>query len=290
MLCQEARSILGSSNISHAQRQAAWAHLLACPDCRAYMEKHQVEGEPTPIDQSTDDCMEAEMLLTHFVEAELAGENVVEKFPNIWQHLQECEAGCRFEYELLRALIEAEPEPLPPPATPITERLPFLQPSALAAPWSVQRLVSQTRQKLSLFVNVSAHSLGQALRPLRPTLAQTRSMPPKPALPLQDQQLFLETLPEYGNLLIVGALSMRSAADDTCQLKLTLASQLQPELVEGIRVVLSIPTLAPLAATTPASGEIYFDNLPLKAVQGAARAEDGGGLSLELILPLLPED
>lgn len=289
MLCQEARSLLRSDNISHAQRQAAWAHLLACSDCRAHMEKLEVDGEPTPVDRFTNDCMEAEMLLTHYVEAELAGENVAEKFPAIWQHLQECEAGCRFEYELLRALIEAEPEPLPPPTTPITERLPFLQPSASAAPWNVQRLVSKTRRKLSLFVNVSAHSLGQALRPLRPNLAETRSMPLKPALPQHDQQLFIETLPDYGNLLIVGSLSMRSAADDTCQVKLALASQRQPELVEGIRVVLSIPTLPPLAATTPASGEIHFDNLPLKAVQRAARAEDGGGLSLELILPLLPE-
>ena len=54
-------------------------------------------------------CSECFDLVSHFVEVELSGENVVAKMPQLKQHLDQC-AACQQEYETLRDLERLENE------------------------------------------------------------------------------------------------------------------------------------------------------------------------------------
>ena len=59
-------------------------------------------------------CTECFDLVSHFVEVEISGGNVVAELPQVKQHLDQCRA-CREEYEILRNLRRLEEEgDLPP--------------------------------------------------------------------------------------------------------------------------------------------------------------------------------
>jgi hypothetical protein len=76
------------------------------------MQKHRFERWLHNIFDTQDDeisCSECFDGVSHFVELELAGADVVAEMPQLKQHLDQCPA-CREEYETLRDLARLENE------------------------------------------------------------------------------------------------------------------------------------------------------------------------------------
>lgn len=55
------------------------------------------------VEIGCDECFEQ---LDRFVDLKIAGENVEEALPLVWQHLERCN-DCREEFELLLSMLEA---------------------------------------------------------------------------------------------------------------------------------------------------------------------------------------
>ena len=71
-------------------------------------------------------CEEHQLLLSVCVEAELRGENIAERFPDLWQHLLICDACGSIYADLLEVTILEEAGQLPAPTTIPTPDLSFL--------------------------------------------------------------------------------------------------------------------------------------------------------------------
>jgi hypothetical protein len=119
-------------------------------------------------------CGECEALLDVYVEAELAGQDVQQRYPTLWGHLQSCDA-CAVAHDLLFETLARERrgalEPLPPAPLP---RLSFLEPPAPDAPWAVRLRSRLTGAPFGITFTLSPAYLRSFLTAPQPLPARTR--------------------------------------------------------------------------------------------------------------------
>lgn len=136
-------------------------HLATCSLCQGRLSQLVAEAEREP-------CYVYELLAPIYVQAQLDGENVQEKYSHIWWHLQSCPNDCPQIYRELYMLLQQEQtKQLVEPAVIPVMKLPFVANVQSKKPAWVMGQVQMLQGFLQTVIQINRQYLEDVLMPER---------------------------------------------------------------------------------------------------------------------------
>lgn len=270
MNCLEALLVLTDPTAEGTSRRwQAERHLAECDSCQAQIERLANAvgrtilslGRGQKFENLT--CAECQEVLGIYIQSEVGGRDASQEHPLIWRHLNSCEAGCRAEYEWLRAAMLEER------AETLLQSVGIQENKA-----TVQVLLSSVTNQLALLVRVPALQLKDALASPPPAFA-VRGIEGL-ELPFRERvTLLFEILESYDNLAVGVELKRRHEPGEF-DLQVTLARPGATPIPRPITVAL-LYNDEKLTCEADAQGRVLFERIPVASLVTA-----GGSLVLRI--------